>query len=108
MIVKQDKGFETNSFYPDTDWYNDENYVVDETTELGQLLAEKIKKHAPYFEFVLNENRELIDIIPTERPPQPPPEPTELEILQKKVAMQDTVIEELMFSIIPQLTGGGI
>lgn len=37
-----------------------------------------------------------------------PPEPTEIEILQEKVAMQDMVIEELMFIIIPELTGGGI
>lgn len=37
-----------------------------------------------------------------------PKPPTEIEMLQEKVAMQDQVIEELMFSIIPELTGGGM
>lgn len=32
--------------------------------------------------------------------------PTELELLQEKVTMQDTVIEELMFVIIPEILGG--
>lgn len=36
------------------------------------------------------------------------PKPSEVELLQEKVAMQETVIEELMFIIIPELTGGGI
>lgn len=34
--------------------------------------------------------------------------PTEIELLKEKVAMQDQVIEELMFSIIPALAGGGM
>lgn len=37
-----------------------------------------------------------------------PPEPTELEMLQEKVELQDAVIEELLFSIIPQIAEGGI
>lgn len=32
----------------------------------------------------------------------------ELEELRNKVATQDTVMEELMFTILPELTGGGI
>lgn len=33
---------------------------------------------------------------------------TEIEIIQEKIAMQEQVIEELMFIILPELTGGGI
>ena len=83
-------------------------WLIDETTDEGQLLAKKIRDNNPYFDFILDGNGDLIDIGPTERPAEPPPEPTEIEILQEKVAMQDMVIEELMFIIIPELTGGGI
>jgi hypothetical protein len=41
--------------------------------------------------------------------PEPEPQPpTEIELLQKKVEAQEQVIEELMFIIIPELSGGGI
>lgn len=32
----------------------------------------------------------------------------EVDILREKIAAQDTVIEELMFTIIPEITGGGM
>lgn len=35
-----------------------------------------------------------------------PKPPSEIELLQEKVVMQDTIIEELMFVIIPELAGG--
>ncbi|MBW8350788.1 hypothetical protein K0H71_15230 [Bacillus sp. IITD106] len=35
-------------------------------------------------------------------------QPDEIERLKEKIAMQDTVIEELIFTIIPELTGGGM
>lgn len=34
--------------------------------------------------------------------------PNEIDLLKEKVALQETVIEELMFTIIPELTGGGM
>lgn len=53
-------------------------WLVDETTEEGQSLAQKIRECRPYFDFVLNEEGDLIDVIPTKRPEPEPivPEPT--------------------------------
>ena len=37
-----------------------------------------------------------------------PPELTEMEKLQEKVATQDAVIEELLFVILPEILGGAL
>lgn len=79
MIVRRDKTYETNSLFLNVNWYEGEdNYVIDETTEGGKILAEKIKAYFPYFEFVLDEEGNLIDVIPTEIPDPDPviPEPS--------------------------------
>ena len=72
---------------PNENWTgNNENYfLVDSNSEF----AKKIIENSPFFDFVLNDNGELIDITPTERPPEPEPEPT---------------IEEQMFEMDYRLT----
>lgn len=41
--------------------------------------------------------------------PEPEPRrPTEMESLQEKLEMQDMVIEEILFTIIPEMLGGGL
>ena len=59
-------------------WTGDnENYfLVDSNSEL----ANKIRENAPFMNFVVNDDK-LIDITPTERPPEPEPEPTIEEML---------------------------
>lgn len=87
MIVRLDKTFETNSLFLNSDWYNEGNYVIDETNEENQELIKKIKDNAPYMELVV-ENDKVIDVIPTERPepeplpPQPPTPEDRLEALE--------------------------
>lgn len=65
MIIRPDKSYETHSNFPKTNWYENEmnNYVVDETTEDGKTLAEKIRTNYPYFDLVI-QNNELIDVLP--------------------------------------------
>lgn len=41
-----------------------------------------------------------------EQRPEVIPVPSEIEILKEKIVTQDMVIEELMFNIIPNITGG--
>lgn len=71
MIIRQNKGIEQNSLYPDSNWYDNEpeNIVIKD----GSELAEKIKQYAPYFEL----NEDMTDITPTEKPPEPGPKPPE-------------------------------
>ncbi|MFD2704620.1 DUF4376 domain-containing protein [Salibacterium lacus] len=70
MIIKSNKSFELNSTFPDSDWYNEGNYVIDETKEENQELIKKIKEHAPYMELVI-EDGEIVDIDPMEKPLEP-------------------------------------
>ena len=84
MIIKKGTTHPvTRSDKPNGNWLNDDSYlVVDDNSVVGK----KILENAPYFEFVLDFNGNLIDITPTERPPEPPPVPTPTEILQEENA----------------------
>ena len=78
MIVFKNKTFSTNSLFPNSNWTSEENvFIINDSSELSGL----IKNSSPYFDFILNEGGDLIGITPTERPPAPPPEPTETELL---------------------------
>ena len=70
LIDKHNKSYCIRPDMPDANWApDDENYVfVNESTKEGQELMDKIIQHAPYFDFVLDEHNQLVDIIPTERP----------------------------------------
>ena len=62
IINKQDKGFQTRSDKPNSFWLTAEpieNYfIIDDASELAQ----KIQKNYPSFDFVLDENGNLIDV----------------------------------------------
>lgn len=93
IVFKSTKCFEQNSLFPSENYteYDDELlYVVDETTEKGKELARKIIENAPYFDFVLDNEGNLIDITPTERPE---PEITDEEIDEEKIAMAEAIID---------------
>ena len=76
MIIYKDKRFISNSEYPDTDWVGDADFVIPD----GSELAEKIKAAYPYFEFILDDDGNLVDVEETERPPTPPAPPTNAEL----------------------------
>ena len=58
MILYNDKRFITNSEYPDTDWVGNADYVIHDDSDL----AEKIKATYPNFDFVFDDDGELIDV----------------------------------------------
>lgn len=60
MIVKKDKGFITNSEYPNIDWTLEGNYVVDEIK--NKALSEKIQDNYPYYDLVLDSTGALTDV----------------------------------------------
>ncbi len=71
MIVnKQNKCYCIRPDKPSTNWALETGayYLVNEATAAGKALAEKIIQQAPYFDFVLDEHNQLVDITPTERP----------------------------------------
>lgn len=58
MIIFEDKGFLTNSLYPNSDWTGDALYVVDDNS----ITANKIKQLYPNYDFVI-ENGILTDVV---------------------------------------------
>ena len=64
MIVREDRTFEINLNYPNSNWTGETEgvYVVDETTPEGQALAEKIMMLFPYFDLVIVDG-ELVDVV---------------------------------------------
>lgn len=52
MIVRpEDKTYEVNSGFLDSNPYEENFYVVDQTQEEGKILAEKIEKFFPFYDF---------------------------------------------------------
>ena len=54
MIIRQDKTFETNSMFPNSDWYNEDNIVIDETTQKGQQMTKEYIENYPFVDFKNN------------------------------------------------------
>lgn len=78
MIVFENKFYQTQAGYPDSDWTGEALFVVQD----GSPLAAKIAENCPYYDFVTDDDGSLTDITPTERPPEPEPEPSADEILE--------------------------
>lgn len=55
MIIKKDKSFETNSLFPNTDWYEEGNFIIDETTEQGQRMVQAYVENYPFVDFEAND-----------------------------------------------------
>ena len=58
MVIFKDRRFITNSEHPDDDFVGNADFVIPD----GSDLAEKIKATYPYFEFVFDDDGELIDV----------------------------------------------
>lgn len=80
MIIYENKGFETNSNFPNTDWTGEALYVVED----GSNIANKIKVLYPYYDFVTDENGRLIDVVEVEHE-EPTQTPSEVEQLRADI-----------------------
>ena len=57
------KCFEIRAGEPKSDWTGNAEFIIDETVEQNAELIEKIKEYAPYFDYVTDDNGNLIDVI---------------------------------------------
>ena len=78
MILFKNKGFTTNSDHPNDDWIGNADWVIPDDSEL----AEKIISLYPNFEFVLDDDGNISDVVETEPAPVPPAPPTDHERLE--------------------------
>ena len=61
MIIFENKGYQTHSLYPNSDWVGNALYVVDDNSKI----ANKIKHLYPNYDFIV-ENGALVDVIKVE------------------------------------------
>lgn len=95
MIVKPNGHYETRSDIPDRDWYDEGNYVIDETDPENTELVRKIIENAPYMDLVIEDGR-IVDIIP--RPDlRPEPELLQPPSMEDRIsALEDALLLLLM------------
>lgn len=73
MIIRQDKTYETSSMFPNTNWYEDEdNYIIDETTDEGKQMARIYMENYPFVDFEADENMVVTNVIVLDKPEMPP------------------------------------
>ena len=90
MIVYKNKSFVKSKLFPDTDFAGNADWVISDDSEL----AEKIIRLYPNFEFVLDDDGNISDVVETE------PEPKLPEItLEQRVTATENAVEELISMI---------
>jgi len=95
IIHKEPISVETISGKPNENFGEYENvFVVDDDSELGK----KVLENQPHFNLVLDAQENLIDITPTERPPEPTPEPTEVELLKAELDSTKEAVNFLLMN----------
>ena len=78
MVVYKDKRYAKCSLFPNTDWFSDADWVLNDNDEKDAEIEEKIISMYPNFDFILNDDgTKIIDVVATEPQPEPekPPEP---------------------------------
>lgn len=63
MAIIRGGHLETNSLYPNVDWYDEGNEVIDETTAEGKLLVEKCLALSPAYTLVKDADGRITDVV---------------------------------------------
>lgn len=99
MIVRKNKTYEICSLYPDTNWYKDEeNYIIDETTEEGKLLVQKYIDNYPFVDFE-HDGEFITKVIVLEKPVRPPEiEGKRIELIQNDLGEWKYIYVDIPFT----------
>lgn len=72
MIIRPDGSYESCSLYPNVNWYeNENNIIIDETTELGKRMAETYIENYPFVDFE-HDGEFVTKVIVLDKPERPP------------------------------------
>ena len=80
MVVFRNKQFVKCEEFPDTDWIGNSDWVLDDNDERNAELEAKIISLYPNFEFVLDNDGNISDVVEMEPAPVPPAPPTNAEL----------------------------
>lgn len=103
MILKKDKTFETHSNFPSTDWYNEGNLIIDETTEEGQQMAQTYINNYPFVDFNA-EGQQVTEVIILDMPEKPvPTETQEVQLVKNEQGVWEYILVEKELTELEQL-----
>ena len=71
MIIRKDGTFETRSDKPNEDWYNEGNYIIDETTDECKQMAQTYIENYPFVDFE-HDGEFVTKVIVLDKPERPP------------------------------------
>lgn len=80
MVVFKNKQFVKCEEFPDTDFTGNADWVLDDNDERDAEIEEKIIRLYPNFEFVLDNDGNISDVVEMEPAPVPPTPPTNAEL----------------------------
>lgn len=84
IINKESKNYETNNLFPKTDWYNAGNFIIDETTEEGQQMAQMVIDNYPLIDFE-HDGEFVTKVILLDKPERPEEvEGKEIQLVQNE------------------------
>ena len=89
MVVFKNKQFVKCEEFPDTDFTGNADWVLNDNDESDAEIEAKIISLYPNFEFVLDDDGNISDVVETEPEPKPPEITTE----QRMTAMENAVEE---------------
>lgn len=72
MIISRNGNFSQNSLFPNSDWCNEGNYIIDETTEQGKQMTQLYIENYPFVDFE-SEGQRVTEVIVLEKPELPTP-----------------------------------
>ena len=82
MIIRKDGTFETRSDKPNEDWYNEGNYIIDETTDEGKQMAQTYIENYPFVDFE-HDGEFVTKVIVLDKPERPPELPGKQIVLKQ-------------------------
>lgn len=83
MIITT-SGYQTNNLYPDIDWYNEGNFIIDETTTIGKQNAQTYIENYPFVDFE-HDGEFVTKVIVLDKPEKPiEAEGKEIELVQNE------------------------
>lgn len=82
MIIRSDKSYETNSMFPNVDWYNEGNFIIDETTDEGKQMAQTYIDSYPFVDFE-HDGEFVTKVIVLDKPERPPEIPGKIIVLKQ-------------------------
>jgi hypothetical protein len=95
MIIKTDGAYETHQRFPNSDWYNQGNFILDETTPQGQQMAQTYIRYYPFVDFTA-EGDKVIEVAPIPQPEKPTPsEGQEVKLARNEQGIWEYVLFDI-------------